>query len=75
VAAFAAADPKYGEEVHAAVVLQADVTVEQLQSHCRAVLADFKVPKVIHLVRELPKGPTGKVQRRFVAAAFASPRS
>jgi acyl-CoA synthetase (AMP-forming)/AMP-acid ligase II len=70
-ASFAAPDPKYGEEVHAAVVLKGDTTVAQLQAHCGTLLADFKVPKVIHLVKELPKGPTGKVQRRYLAAAFA----
>jgi acyl-CoA synthetase (AMP-forming)/AMP-acid ligase II len=69
-AAFGAADPKYGEEVHAVVVLKADATVAQLQSYCAARLADFKVPKVIHIVKELPKGPTGKVQRRFLAGHF-----
>jgi acyl-CoA synthetase (AMP-forming)/AMP-acid ligase II len=69
-AAFAAPDPKYGEEVHAAVVLRVEATVEELQAHCGQQLADFKVPKVIHLVKELPKGPTGKVQRRHMAAAF-----
>jgi acyl-CoA synthetase (AMP-forming)/AMP-acid ligase II len=73
-ASFAAPDPKYGEEVHAAVVLRADATAADLQAHCLSRLADFKVPKVIHLVKELPKGPTGKVQRRFMAAAFASPK-
>jgi acyl-CoA synthetase (AMP-forming)/AMP-acid ligase II len=73
-ATFGAADAKYGEEVHAAVVLKADATAEHLQAHCRDRLADFKVPKVIHLVEELPKGPTGKVQRRFVAQAFAEKR-
>jgi acyl-CoA synthetase (AMP-forming)/AMP-acid ligase II len=71
-ACFAAPDPKYGEEVHAAVVPRTGVTVEQLQTFCRSRLADFKVPKVIHLVKELPKGPTGKVQRRFMAAAFGN---
>jgi acyl-CoA synthetase (AMP-forming)/AMP-acid ligase II len=71
-AAFGAPDPKYGEEVHAAVVLRGDATVAELQAHCGGRLADFKVPKVIHLVKELPKGPTGKVQRRFMAAAFRS---
>lgn len=70
-AAFGAPCPKYGEEVHAAVVPRGDVSVADLQSHCGQRLADFKVPKVIHLVNELPKGPTGKVQRRFMAAAFA----
>lgn len=71
VATFGAPDVKYGEEVHAAVVLKADATAAELQAHCHKQLADFKVPKVIHIVKELPKGPTGKVQRRFVAAAFA----
>jgi acyl-CoA synthetase (AMP-forming)/AMP-acid ligase II len=73
-ASFAAPDAKYGEEVHAAVVLKAEATAEELTAHCRARLADFKVPRVFHLVRELPKGPTGKVQRRFLAAALL-PRS
>lgn len=69
-ASFGSPDPKYGEEVHAAVVPRAEVTVEELQSFCKDRLADFKVPKIIHLVKELPKGPTGKVQRRFMASAF-----
>jgi acyl-CoA synthetase (AMP-forming)/AMP-acid ligase II len=70
VATFAAPDPKYGEEVHAAVVLKGAATVAQLQAHCAARLADFKVPKVIYLTTALPRTATGKVQRRHVAAAF-----
>lgn len=69
-ASFGAPDAKYGEEVHAAVVLKGEVDAAALQAHCRDRLADFKVPKVIHLVKELPKGPTGKVQRRFLAGHF-----
>ncbi|MFN4261163.1 MAG: acyl--CoA ligase [Gemmataceae bacterium] len=69
-ACFAAADAKYGEEVHAAVVLKGQASVTDLQKHCGQHLADFKIPKVIHLVPELPKGPTGKVQRRHLAAHF-----
>ena len=34
-----------------------------VRSYCRSRLADFKVPKVIYLVTELPKDSTGKVQR------------
>ncbi len=52
------------------MVLKGEATVEDLQAHCRAGLSDFKVPKVIHLTRELPLTATGKVQRRHVAAAF-----
>ncbi len=70
VAAFGVPDAKYGEEVHAAVALKASVTVDELQAHCRSQLADFKVPKVIHIVKELPRTATGKVQRRNVAAVF-----
>jgi acyl-CoA synthetase (AMP-forming)/AMP-acid ligase II len=69
-AAFAAPDPKYGEEVHAVVVLKGEASVQDLQRHCGERLADFKVPKVIHVVSQLPKGPTGKVQRRHLAEAF-----
>lgn len=69
-AAFAAPDPKYGEEVQAAVVLKSEARVEELLAHCRERLADFKLPRVIHLVKELPKGPTGKVQRRHLATYF-----
>lgn len=70
VATFAAPDPKYGEEVHAAVVLKGEATIEELQNHCRDRIAEFKVPKVIYIAKELPLTPTGKVQRRHVAAAF-----
>ena len=63
-ASFAAPDPTYGEEVRAAVVLKGEATAEQLQAHCREHLADFKVPRVLYLVTELPRTATGKVQRR-----------
>jgi acyl-CoA synthetase (AMP-forming)/AMP-acid ligase II len=71
VAAFGVPDAIYGEEVHAAVALKWEVSPEVLQGHCRLQLADFKVPKMIHIVKELPRTATGKVQRRHVAAAFA----
>jgi acyl-CoA synthetase (AMP-forming)/AMP-acid ligase II len=72
-ATFAAPDPKYGEEVHAAVVLKGSATEAELQAHCRKLLADFKVPKVLYIVKEMPRTATGKVQRRHVAAAFLKP--
>jgi len=71
-ACFGAPDAKYGEEVHAAVVARAELSVAQLQKHCEDRLADFKIPKVIHFVKELPKGPTGKVQRRFLNDYFGN---
>jgi acyl-CoA synthetase (AMP-forming)/AMP-acid ligase II len=73
VATFAAPDAKYGEEVHAAIVLKGPATEAEIQAHCRTLLADFKVPKVLYITKELPRTATGKVQRRHVAAAFLKP--
>src|SRR5262245_3855567 len=67
---FAAPDAKYGEEVHAAVVLKGTATPAEIQAHCQERLADFKVPKVIHVTDAVPRTATGKIQRRHVAAHF-----
>ena len=69
---FGVPDTKYGEEVAAAVVLKGTVSEADLTAHCRERLAAFKVPKTIHLVTQIPRTATGKIQRRVVAAAFTS---
>jgi acyl-coenzyme A synthetase/AMP-(fatty) acid ligase len=53
------------------VVLRAPVKASELVAFCRAHLAAFKCPKVIHIVEEIPRSATGKIQRRIVSAAFA----
>ena len=65
--AFGVPHPTWGEEVAAAVVLAAPATEKELLAYCRERLADFKVPKRLHFVESIPRTPTGKVQRRFVA--------
>jgi acyl-CoA synthetase (AMP-forming)/AMP-acid ligase II len=54
-----------GEEVAAAVVLRdgAAATERALRDHCAEHLADFKVPRKIVFLAEIPKGATGKLQR------------
>src|SRR5262249_2921854 len=69
---FGVPDAKYGEEVAAAVVLQGETSAADLIAHCRERLAAFKVPKTIHLVTQIPRTATGKVQRRGGAAAVAA---
>jgi acyl-CoA synthetase (AMP-forming)/AMP-acid ligase II len=71
--AFAMPDEKYGEAVAAALVLHDGVTIDDVLAHTRGRLASFKVPTTVHVVTEIPKTATGKVQRRIVAAAFANP--
>jgi acyl-CoA synthetase (AMP-forming)/AMP-acid ligase II len=62
---FALPHDKLGEEVAAAVVLTqgGSVTERQIQAYAAEHLAQFKVPKKILLLDDLPKGPTGKLQR------------
>ena len=63
--AFAVPHPTLGEEVAAAVVLkkEAAVTESEIRDFAVARLADFKVPRQVLIVDEIPKGPTGKFQR------------
>jgi acyl-CoA synthetase (AMP-forming)/AMP-acid ligase II len=58
-------DANYGQEIMACVVLKpgASCSIEELADFARRELGKFKTPKVIKLVTELPKGPSGKVQR------------
>jgi acyl-CoA synthetase (AMP-forming)/AMP-acid ligase II/acetyltransferase-like isoleucine patch superfamily enzyme/acyl carrier protein len=71
--AFAVPHPTLGEDVAAAVVLKQGAAVEEreLMEFAAARLADFKVPKQMLFVQELPKGPTGKPQRIGLADKLA----
>lgn len=70
VVCFAMPHPKLGEEVAAAVVLrEGQVSSErELQAFVAQRAAEFKVPKRILLLDEIPKGATGKLQRIGLAA-------
>ena len=61
--------PDLGEEVAAFVALKpaARITHEELLDHCKERLARFKYPRQVRILRELPKGPTGKVLRSELA--------
>jgi long-chain acyl-CoA synthetase len=65
-------DPLYGEEVTSFVVLKdgANTDAEELIAFCRERLADYKCPKTIRLVTEIPKGPTGKLLKRELSADY-----
>ncbi|MGQ9634582.1 MAG: AMP-binding protein [Bryobacteraceae bacterium] len=63
--AFALPDSRLGEDVGAAVVLRdgMQVSAAELRGFAAARLPDFKVPAEIVFVSDIPKGPTGKIQR------------
>jgi len=65
-------DPEYGQEILACVVLKpgAACTEEALRAHCIAALGRYKTPKAFRFLAELPKGPSGKVQRLKLGEAI-----
>lgn len=70
VVCFGMPHPKLGEEVAACVVLKegASATEREIQDFVASRAADFKVPKKVLLMAEIPKGATGKLQRIGLAA-------
>ena len=69
---FALPHERLGEDVAAAVVLVSDRKGDErsLRAFAAQRLADYKVPRVIVFVEEIPKGPTGKIQRIGLAGAL-----
>jgi acyl-CoA synthetase (AMP-forming)/AMP-acid ligase II len=84
---FAVPHTTLGEDVAAAVVLRpnVDATAKDIRQFAAGRLADFKVPRQVLIVAQLPKGSTGKVQRiglaeklglgSAVSRTFAAPRT
>ena len=86
---FAVPHATLGEDVASAIVLRPDAaaTPKDIRRFAIGRIADFKVPRQVLIVREIPKGPTGKVQRIGLAAklglattpslrqAFVAPRT
>ncbi len=60
--------PDLGEEVGAAVALKEGTSIEpeELRQYMKQRVAAYKYPRVIWLVEELPKGPTGKIIKREI---------
>ncbi len=65
VVTFALPHPKLGEEVAAALVLKdgSNATENDIRSFAADHMADFKVPRKVIIMDEIPKGATGKMQR------------
>ncbi len=70
VVTFAVPHVKLGEDVAAAVVLRegSSLSEKELREFAARRLADFKVPRTVLFLPEIPKGATGKLQRIGLAA-------
>ncbi|MGI6245410.1 MAG: class I adenylate-forming enzyme family protein [Pseudochelatococcus sp.] len=60
-------DPVFGQVVKA-VVVKADpgLSEEDVVAHCRGLVADYKVPRIVAFIDELPIAPSGKVQKSML---------
>ena len=67
-AAFARPCDRYGERVEAAVRLNETSTTssDDLLALCVKRVGQFKAPDAVHILPELPKGPSGKIQRLYL---------
>ena len=66
-AVFGVPDDRWGERVHAAIVLKPDARIEEIAiiEHCRALIAGYKLPRSFDLGFEpLPKSGAGKILKR-----------
>jgi acyl-CoA synthetase (AMP-forming)/AMP-acid ligase II len=63
--AFAVPHARLGEDVAVAIVLAdgTELSTADVRAYVSSRLADFKVPRKVIFVDEIPKGPTGKLQR------------
>lgn len=64
-AAFAVPCDQYGQRVEAGIRFKPghSASTEELLAHCTSRLGKFKSPDQVHVLDDLPKGPSGKVQR------------
>ncbi|MEP6558649.1 MAG: AMP-binding protein [Burkholderiales bacterium] len=64
-AAVGVPDRHYGQEIMACIVLREGVPFDEteLRGFCEQHLGRYKTPKVLRIVSQLPRGPSGKVQR------------
>ncbi|GAA4701943.1 class I adenylate-forming enzyme family protein [Nocardioides conyzicola] len=70
------ADPTYGEEVAAAIVLRDGATLptDELRTWAKERLSAYKVPHLVQVLPALPKGPSGKILKRAIDRAdFRTP--
>nr|WP_230317308.1 hypothetical protein [Conexibacter sp. W3-3-2] len=72
-AVIALPDERWGERVHAVVVLAPDqsVTTDELQQHVKSMIAGFKTPRSIDFLDELPLSGAGKILKRELRARYA----
>ncbi len=63
VVVLGAPSPHGDQMIRCVIVANAPCTPEEILEHCRAKIADYKIPSLIEFAETLPKSPTGKILR------------
>ncbi|GLU45588.1 long-chain fatty acid--CoA ligase [Allomuricauda sp. NBRC 101325] len=66
---------KWGECGAALIVKGAEISEEEIKAYCLENLAKFKVPSEIHFIDSVPKGDTGKIDRKNMKKNFMAERN
>lgn len=74
VAVIGVTDPKWGEAVLGVIVLKAGhvATADELTRHCRDFIAGYKCPKRCEFIDQLPRLPSGKINKVELRQRYAS---
>lgn len=72
VAVIGVPNAEWGEELKALVQLKESTpaTAEEILALCRDRLADYKIPRSLDFVAEVPRNPSGKIQKRQIRAPY-----
>jgi len=71
-----AVDGQYGQRVVAVISVEGGETAPDLaalQTHCRAHLAGYKVPRALHVTAEIPRTPAGKADYAWARELIGRP--
>ncbi|MGL5793775.1 MAG: AMP-binding enzyme, partial [Waterburya sp.] len=77
VAIYGVPDPEKGEIVKANIVTKnskQSITALEIKEFCSQRLANYKIPREISFVADLPKNPTGKILKRVLRQEATSPK-
>jgi acyl-CoA synthetase (AMP-forming)/AMP-acid ligase II len=74
VAVIGLPDTRWGEAVTAIVIPQSgrSISEAELVTHCRTLIAGYKCPKRIHFVDDLPRVPSGKINKVALRQQYAA---
>ena len=65
-------DERWGSRVAAVVASAVGLELDDVQAHCRASLAGYKVPRSITVVDTIERSPAGKADYRWAAEIAAT---